>query len=201
MHARQRKGVWALALALLMATAGCASAQSAPVPTSGPSFADELRLARDAVTTDFERDVLDRAIASGSISDADYAEAVARYLDCTSRKGYTIDAVKLSNGIYRWQPQNVTNDQAYLNDTYVCAQGTVMVIESLYRMQVVNPDGLDPAHAAVRCLTKYDIVDDTYTVDDFNHDADDGFAHAPFDATGDMAAMCLTSLGFEITGG
>lgn len=196
------RAVSAAATSLLAfgALVGCTSGQEVQEAPGGVSFAEQLEIERDGATSDFEREVLDRAVETGEIAAADYEEAVSRYLECTTAAGYTIETIKQPNGIYRWQPINVTDDQAYLDDTYVCAEGTTMIIEALYKLQVVNPDGLDLASAAIACLVENGVVDGSYTVEEFNQDAPDGFEDAPFDATDQLAVMCLTSLGFGIAG-
>lgn len=198
-HVGRRAARIATALGLV-ALAGCGqSGQSTGRPPGTQTLAEALEVESDFATSEFERDVLDRAKERGSIAAADYEEAVSRYLECAGAAGHAIDTVKQPNGIYRWLPRESVDEDAYLDDTYRCAEGTTMIIEALYKLQVMNPDGLDIGTAAVRCLRENGLVDEAYGLEDFNDDAAEGFSGTPFDASGELAVMCLTSLGFGVS--
>lgn len=192
--------VWGVAAVCVMA-AGCGDSGHVTGPPAGArTFAEALEVEAASATSDFEREVLARATESGAIAPADYEEAVSRYLACSADAGHVIDVQKLPNGIYRWIPQDVTDGAAYLDDTYACAEGTTMVLEALYKLQVMNPDGKDLGTVAIECLRDHGVVDGSYMLEDFNTDAPGGFAGAPFDGTSEAATMCLTSLGFGVQG-
>ncbi|MDR0284258.1 MAG: hypothetical protein LBI33_05120 [Propionibacteriaceae bacterium] len=169
----------------------------------GPGWLQQsYELSLKTAASDFERDVLGRAVSTGAIAPEDYEEAVSRYLSCTKSAGLVIDTVKQLNGIYQWLPQGVTdaNFQDYMDKTTRCAEGTTMAIEGLYKVQVANPEGLDAATAAAQCLVKYGVVEALYSGDDFTKDLDDNFAHAEYKVTDPNVTMCLASLGFAISG-
>jgi len=199
----QRNFAMGAVVLIALASTGCSSPVAGPIDPSGmgPGWLQEqFHLDLNEATSDFERDVLTRAISTGAIEPADYEEAVSRYLQCTSAAGYTIDTEKQSNGIYRWLPRNIDDAhlQAYIDDTTACARGTTMIIEGLYKVQVANPDGLDQASAMARCLITYDVVDASYTAADFTKDFGENFAHAPYTVKDPTVIICLTSLGFAV---
>lgn len=195
-----RRPAWTV-MAVCVMVAGCGdSGQTSGPPAGSRTFAEALEAEAASATSNFEREVLSRAAESGAIAAADYEEAVSRYLACTADAGYVIDAQKLPNGIYRWIPQDITDDVAYLDDTYACAEGTTMILEALYKLQVTNPDGKDLGTVAIECLRDNGVVDGSYTLEDFNADVPGGFADAPFDGTSEAATMCLTSLGLGVQG-
>ncbi|WP_147463586.1 hypothetical protein [Cellulomonas triticagri] len=194
----RRRGAAVLA-ACGMVLAGCGTSGQAVQPTQvNRTFAEALQTESEHASSDFEREVLGRALESGEIVAADYEEAVSRYLACAAEAGHLIDTVRLPNGIYQWLPRGDSDPQAYMDDTYVCAQGTTMIIEALYKLQITNPDGRDIAEVALECLTEAGVTDGSYTVAQFNDDVVDGFDRAPFDVADEGAAACLVPLGVAV---
>ncbi len=190
-------GVAVLSCLLLV---GCTSTPTSTVqnPTSQDSFPELLQAAADEATSDFEKDVLDRAVENGKIAAADYEEAVSKYLTCVQDAGIDLDATMQPNGIYAWTPNNVTDLDKYGEVTNDCADGTVMRIEGLYKLQVANPDMLPNDEAAVQCLQENDVAPAGYDVKQFDEDLEAGFDGSGIDTDDDLVQMCLNSLGFAV---
>jgi hypothetical protein len=188
------------ALLLIGTVSACTSTPSSSVsaPSSQLSFPEQLKAARAEATSDFERKVLDSAIKTGSISAADYEQAVSVYLKCTSAAGVTIDAIKQPNGIYKWVPQGVTDLNKYGEVTNKCADGTTMRIEGLYKLQVANPNMLSSDEAVVECFHKNNVGPKGYDAKQFDKDFANQFAGSAINVKSDLAQMCLNSLGYAV---
>lgn len=203
----------AVALALLLASAsGCSSSPNGDNTTVGQKLAPSLEalfeqaLQRPGLSQ-FERDVLSRAVEAGKIAQADYEEAHSRYARCMKDAGVTETYTKLSNGLYEIHPPRVTGNGAtaqeagnrYKAVSEKCARGTMPVVESLYLVQQGNPDLLaDPFAVAVRCLVKAGVAPADYTPEDLKADQKNLFAQAPYKVSDPQAHACLFAAGFAV---
>jgi len=162
---------------------------------------DQFRDGRAQAKSDFERSVLDRAIATGKIAPADYEEAFSRYRQCIEDAGYQETYTKLPNGIYRvTAPSDVADQDAYGNTVRTCAIDRGLAsIEALYRTQIDNPDLLaDPRLVAVRCLVKAGLVPTDYTADKLTTFLRGDMSSADFDPMKPEAQKCLTAAGIAV---
>lgn len=203
-------------LALLASSCGSGSRQAAPAPPSeapGATIAEdwntllEKQISRDDLS-DFEREVLQRAQASGSISVEDYHASWDRYKQCIAPMEYNLEYTVLPNDLVRQVliiPEDLSEEDAneYLEEYKVaddrCATGTVKVIESLFLPQAGNPDLLaNPAEVAATCLADAGLVGDDYTAEDFDHDLGTGFSDADFDVMSLEAQACIAGAGMAI---
>lgn len=210
-----RAGKFRIALVSLalgaLALAGC-SAQAEPEEAAPSQGAQEV-LASSMTElfqqyldgdnlTDFEREVLERAMETGEISQADYDEAFSRYIQCTTDLGYEEKWTKLPSGLYQVTPQVFDSQEdvdKYAEQSTSCADGTIIIIESLFNQQQNNPDLLaDPRAIAVQCLLEGGFIDASYTVDDFDRDMKDP-GSASFDASDPDANACLYAAGYAIS--
>ncbi len=194
----------AAGLGVALVLSGCTSYDSGPADAAtGPqtplTMNEQFVLYRESAESDFEREVLDRAIETGSIAAADYDEAVTRYVACAKDAGHTIEAVMQSNGIYRWEERASVDEDRYFDDTSECGFATgLATIESLYKVQVANPTGLPQGEAVVACLREAGVVDETYDSDQFWADSESAWNDAPYDVTDVAVTTCLSSLGFAV---
>jgi hypothetical protein len=186
----------------------CSTGASDPAPAAtGEKLADSaIAVFEQALTepglSDFEHDVLERAVETGAITAADYEEAFARYEQCVADVGYTDTWVKNTNGLYVITPPPLDEDTVdrYGELTTECADGTTMRIEALYAMQQSNPELLaDPREVAITCLHGLGSVPATFSVEDFDALMNSGFADAPFDLTDPEVTGCLHGAGYAIT--
>ncbi len=199
--------VAALALGAL---AACSTTTAQDEPTGGERIASSLEavfeqyLARDDLS-DFERDVLERAVQDGEISAEDYETAHAREAACMADAGYDITYEKLANGLYKSSPrlpqladneENGKQVDAYMATSETCSTGVSIVVESLYTLQQGNPDLLvDQDEAAVQCLRKAGLVPGDYTAETFADELPKSFSSSPFDPSGDAAQACFAGAG------
>ncbi|VTR75866.1 hypothetical protein [Cellulomonas hominis] len=197
-------------LLVLVAACSPAAEPDPPADTGGERLATSLTALfeqelEDAELSEFERDVFERAVATGEISDADYEEAFARFDRCVRDLGYEQVAEKASNGIYRITPPDLADEAAveeYLERTGDCAEHTTMRIEALYAQQQVNPDLLaDPAAVAAGCLVDLGAVPADYDAEAFERDFDGDLDAASFDAQDPEVQACLHGAGYAVAAG
>jgi hypothetical protein len=203
----------ALALALLGVTA-CSGADDLPAdppPGAGQKIAPSLvalfrqTLQRDDLS-EFEREVINRAIATGRLSQADYEEAHSRYARCIKDSGVVEVYEKLPNGVYepRTDLSGATDAEAdaarkrYEVISDRCLDG-MFVVETLYQTQQGNPDLLvDTFEVAVRCLVKAGLAPVGYTAADLKADVRSRWTNTPYDVNDPQAHTCLWSAGFSV---
>lgn len=190
--------------------------EPSPAPTPSPSpaptpdrIADSLAdLVEDQLAhadlSPFERDVLERALATGTIDAADYDEAFARYDRCMVDAGYRHDVTRLPNGLFlrvveRPEDPDPQDLERYWETDDACATGTLKVVESLFTLQQANPDLLtDAFEVAVRCLAAGGLVPVGFDRDDLETLFQEGFDDAPFDARTLEAQSCLMGAGLAV---
>jgi hypothetical protein len=205
--------LWPLLLAaVLVGSSACAAESNTDtLPDTGTSTGEKMKPlveqfkdAQARAKSDFEREALGRAVATGKINPADYEEAFNRYRRCAQDAGLTETYTKLPNGIYRvTPPADLTPDAAdtYANTMKDCAANAGLInLESLYRTQVDNPDLLaNPKLLVVRCLVKAGLVPADYTEEKLTT-----FITGDLDGAGDFDPMsaeaqrCLTAGGIAI---
>lgn len=216
----RHQAIGAVLVALVMVFAGCASAEPA-IDSSG--LASDARLATSISAlfqqsldnngadylgplTEQEQQILERAVAVGSISAADYEAAYGSFIECVRQHGVDPPMQKSANGVYRPVPYDstkvpFTQDQ-YTQAVTVC-QPIYDAVYQLYAIQQSNP-GLyaDQDDAAVGCLRYRGIVDATYSVDQFRQDVAGGYQVStggysfPFDVFDPAANACLAAAGY-----
>lgn len=160
--------------------------------------------------SDFERDVLKRAVKTGRIEQDDYEQAHAKYLQCMTTAGYDQLAYdKLPNGLYSLSDDAVI-DNGYADQMVACSEGTTRVIEADYRDQQDNPDRYkDHGIIAVQCLRDAGVVGDDYTAAEFNRSVEkmnsggarpqDAFSF-PLKSDDSQALYCLYLGGLSLKG-
>lgn len=195
-----RRSAALLTVAFMMALVGCSATPTSSVeePSNRGSLPELLQSSLSEASSGFEKDVLERAIKTGEIAAADYEEAVSKYLTCVTGDGVDLDAVMQPNGIYKWKPNNVSDLDSYGEITNRCADGTVMRIEGLYKLQVVNPGMLPNNEAVVKCLSDNGVAPNGYDATQFDKDVENGFSDTPLDVKNDLTVMCLNSLGYSV---
>lgn len=214
---RRSRCIAAIVLAIVaVLLAGCSgsapSGEPTPTPGAGERIAPSLvalfqqTLDRNSATlSDFERDVLTRAVADGKISALDYEEAFSRRTSCMSDAGYHDDAVKLPNGLYQLTPKPPTDSdpkawmEAWADADKRCATGNLIIIEGLYRIQQGNSDLLaDPLQVAAQCLIKEGLAPATYTAEQLKDWLETQSAQPPFDPSDPKAQTCFSNAGIAV---
>jgi hypothetical protein len=202
------------ALSLTLALSACSGGTGESESPLSPALLTEFEALRERAATDFEQEVLDRAIDEGGITQEDYEEAFNRYTECAEAAGLRETYTKLPNGLYQlteWEVDADPQDQeayeaatnAHMETGADCAEGTILLIESAYSLQLGNPEGIeDPRQAAIRCLEDEGIVEpDSYTPEEFDEDMENVFSDAPFDPSDEAANLCLYMAGYAIAVG
>ncbi|MDR0436001.1 MAG: hypothetical protein LBH11_04465 [Propionibacteriaceae bacterium] len=180
------------------------SAQSTPGARLAASFSAylEQRLPLHVdVMSDFEKEVLGRAVDSGQIEAADYEEAFSRYMSCMAERGFVDSWHKNSFGIYAMDTRRLLDpaseqlhDEAFMD----CSLG-VMYVLSFYDVQQTNPELLvNPREVALECLQRNGFVDGDYTLADLDAATKDGFQRATFDPYDPLANDCLYAGGMTV---
>ncbi|MFC3999051.1 hypothetical protein ACFOVU_24245 [Nocardiopsis sediminis] len=167
------------------------------------SLVEQFEQARENAASDFEREVLDRAIENGEIAAEDYEDAFNRYRQCAEDAGLDETYERRSDGIYTITPPLLEADadiDEYLEVSGDCAEGTTMQIEALYQTQVNNPGLIEDTRVlTVDCLVAEGLAPEGYTPDELDEDVSDGFADAPFDPAEPAAQECLQQGGYSIS--
>src|SRR5699024_12498719 len=111
----------------------------------GNSAADPALIATfeeflESAENDFEREVFERALENGEISEEDYEEANSSYLECMKGIGLEESATKKPNGLYERQPVDLLDGNQEFQDRMApsdeCGSGTVAAIYDAYKRQV-----------------------------------------------------------------
>lgn len=121
----------------------------------------------DPLLQDLDRDVLERAKASGRIAQADYDESFSRFAQCMLTSGKPVKLSKVSNVLYQVEnapvPEGETT-QSIMAIVTRCQQGTVGSIAGLYSIQQGNPELLaNPYEVVHKCLQTKGMVDSDYS--------------------------------------
>lgn len=193
--------------------AACSSGPT-DMETRGPrvagSFTELIQQFRDAEKLSaLEKDVLERSEKSGRLEAADYEEAYNHLRRCMATRSLTLPVSKLSSGLYEVIPPDSLKGAEIDNwvDEYSkCSEGTIKVIETLYRAQQTNPDLLtDGAQVAVSCLVRSGHLPADYTKEKFQklvREADDPSRDSiPFDLDDPDVKSCLNGAGFAFSAG
>lgn len=155
---------------LVLVLAGCG--------TGGPDehpYAAELESARQAATSDFERDVL----ADGQVTAAELREAQDLLTACLTDAGYVVEV--LPDGGYTQESTDARPadpdaaaafDEAMQADHDACAEGSTVLVEPLYRAITANPDNEDLNAAIASCLVRHGVREEGYGVEDLRADLD-----------------------------
>ncbi|MFC4561071.1 hypothetical protein ACFO4E_04290 [Nocardiopsis mangrovi] len=163
---------------------------------------EQFEQAREDATSDFERDVFDRAIENGEIAAEDYEDAFNRYRQCAQDAGLEETYERRPDGIYSITPPVLNGESdidEYMEVSGDCADGTTMRIEALYQTQINNPGLIEDTRLlTVDCLVAEGLVPDDYDADRLDADVSDGFAEAPFDPADPEARECLRQGGYGI---
>lgn len=157
---------------------GCSSG-----PGSDDPYADRCAEALNQATSDFERAVL----ADGTITRAEYEEAVSRYADCMDGAGFPVTLVE-QHGYYVYDFSAAPGLDAADER---CAEGNTIIVAGLYIDQLMNPGADDALSLIVRCFIHAGLVDDEYTPEQFMIDATD--QTLPFDDTSPAFDLCMAN--------
>lgn len=146
-----------LTLSALVVLAGCGVAKSESA--AGP-YAALFVQAREAATSQFERDVL----ADDKVTRAEYEEAVQRFVSCVEDLGAQV-TLQDQDGYYIYAIG--ANTAAYDEAAVVCAPGTKALIEGLYVDTLTNPDNVDFDELIAQCFVEVGLVEAPFTGRDF----------------------------------
>ncbi|WP_426625085.1 hypothetical protein ACPPVW_03085 [Leifsonia sp. McL0607] len=152
----------------------------------------------DGELTDFETEVLERALGRGTISQGDYEAAHERYRECMARHGVATEQRRFPNGVIHSTPPG-PNDEFTLEQLvefdYMCAKSTIFVIDELYVVQQGNPGLLrDTSAAGTACLLREKLAPESFSRDDFEAafgPGHDNYDSLPFDVKDERVQMCL----------
>ena len=148
----------AVAVALLLGIVGLSACSTEPASSDGP-YAAEFDRARNESVTDFQREVL----TDNVISDEEFREVRQRYVDCLSDAGMQVKA--LADGSYEFATTPTAEEDVAERQ---CALETTMSVEALYYSIRTNPQNEDFSLLTVECLQRQDVVDASFTKQDWD---------------------------------
>ena len=154
------------------------------VPGEGSRLAGSLDEYIDALiadtewTTDYEREILERAKANGGVSVTDYEQTWSRYKQCMLDKGYKeIILIKYPNGLYHEAPyqEGTTLQMAKHDQDMQTCMADVGAVAQVYQMQIGNPTLFsDKNEAIVDCFRRNNLVPLTYTAQQYAQERAEG---------------------------
>lgn len=173
---------------VVMAVAACGS-EDVEAGAGGP-YRAQIVQARQQAASDFQRDVL----ADGTITKAEYDEAVNRYVQCLGDKGVAVTAADNGGGYYQYAVAS-GQDAKFQQWSDPCAKGTTDLIEDLYIQMLTNPSGGDIDDAVAACLVRKGLVDKSFTGSELKrlNAADPRGENLPYDSADPEAIACETN--------
>lgn len=153
---------------------------------------------------EFDREILERAKATGRIEQSDYDEAYGRFEQCMSASGEPVKLKKFNNGLYRVDTTPLSPGESLESAMDVvaqCSSGTVAHIANLYGIQQGNPKLLANAYQVVyECMEAKGLVDSDFSLKEFTKVMDEPgppgvplSARLPFNPYADEAQECFIS--------
>ncbi len=181
---RCRTGTLGAAALLGITLTGCSNEQ--PV-SRGPYF-DQIIAASNEAKSDFERQVL----SDGTITRAEYEEAVQKLVACAATRGVVVSPVS-KGATYSYEVKTSEVSDAAMRQ---CSVGTTQVIESLYGEIAKNPTKADYEALIAACLARSGLAPAGYTKSQYLRDRSAGkqgevvIPEFPFDQTDQRLADC-----------
>lgn len=157
---------------------------------AGGAYAAQFEQARQAATSDFERDVL----ADDEITRAEYEEAFQRYVDCMAGKGIAVGLY--DQGGQYFVSVAAEDDEAFQREESEegggCVEGTTALISPLYVQILTNPNQEDHTELIVACLIDLGLADPSFTAEQWEELTAQGQnAQWPFDKEDHRFSACL----------
>ena len=154
--------------------------------------------------SDQQKRALERAKETGRVSRSDYERAWSDWKQCIVDKGYTApELTQLSNGIYTWPTYTFNGaskeaQRKFNEDSNACGTLHIMDINTVYKLQIGNPNLLQNGYeAAVDCLHKESVKPNNYTAAQLK---DDWEAGKITDLRNDEKAVsCLVAAGINVS--
>lgn len=174
-----------------------ASSSSSENSETATSYESQLKQALQSATSDFEKQVLKKAIKTGKISDSDYREANEKYQQCMISKGDPITfSTDQSTGLMQ-ESMNV-DDQNYdsdkvNSDSIACAEGTNLLIRDLYERMATNPSNSDEIELIVSCLKRKKLVPESFTKQDSLTESAKPDGSSKLDTSSELFSQCLAN--------
>lgn len=174
-----------------------ASSSSSENSETATSYESQLKQALQSATSDFEKQVLKKAIKTGKNSDSDYREANEKYQQCMIAKGDPITfSTDQSTGLMQ-ESMNV-DDQNYdsdkvNSDSIACAEGTNLLIRDLYERMATNPSNSDEIELIVSCLKRKKLVPESFTKQDYLTESAKPDGSSKLDTSSELFSQCLAN--------
>ena len=104
------------------------------------------------------------------ISEQEYAEMLARFTTCVDDAGISFDGFKPDGSSEFEVPSGMSTDRGNeLMDEYSLSSGE-STVGAVYHWVNRNPENLDENEIMAQCLIDSDVVDPSYTAEDFAAD-------------------------------
>lgn len=118
--------------------------------------------------SEFETDVF----ADGEVTQSEYDEAYGLWRSCAEGRGLTVEVERDDFGMYRQvttRPKDLATDDRLEQDRTIadeCGRGTLLLVDAVYRDQVLNPNSRDWNDGVVSCLVDNGLVEPDFDRDD-----------------------------------
>ena len=133
------------------------------------AYADDYKELVNSTSSDFVKEIANRAVDNGTISSADYAESRDRLQNCLTENGFEID-------VYYDDPLPGLRAIGYATDSNTEQQRSLYAncydkwdggISGLYSNQITNPSKADFDSLVAECLVANKLVPDGFTAADY----------------------------------
>jgi len=164
-----------------------------PVPTFSGPWAAGFTAAYRSTTSALDHKIL----ATGKITDQDYAAVGSVFVSCMAAHGYR---VRLSSMVDTFEIESPGTSNAELkaqSGALRACQGPFDAVSSLYLRILQNPQNQDMNVLITQCLVAKKVAPSSFTVDQYK--ADLQTQKFPFDIDSAQAGNCISSpLGLDV---
>jgi hypothetical protein len=169
--------------------AGCSGPQGGD--TGAELWKAEFAAAAERATSDWEREALESAAESGSISDEDFEYAEQMYLRCMADRGVpTTKQIDPATGYFSYTSESAegVDVQAIQQE---CSGGNGLELRALYFEASGNPDHRDRDELMAECLVNEGVVGKGYSGEDYKRDKE--LAVPPYDESSQGFVRCYVN--------
>lgn len=161
--------VFSLALAGCSTDDGPAGPDNPQVSAQGDNpYKPVIQEYLNQATNDFERETLGRALATGTVAEADYQEAVNGLLQCLDGKGFPTEAVPDPiTGVVQYRTPGSSEGDGFEAAFEECSIGTTYLVGSLYDQMATNPNNGDFIEMIAQCLVRKGVYPEGFTGEDY----------------------------------
>lgn len=160
----RRVGCLGAAFVLVVLASGCTAGEDES--SSGSPWESDIRALASDSTVALVQDVAQ----DGVIEELEYREVQDTYLTCLGDLGFAATTWVDENGKESYETNGEWTDELESALT-MCGESTGLdPVENLYVQSTINPDRVDFDELIAQCLRELDVVDESYTGEQYKED-------------------------------